>query len=1111
MLNLTGIRKSYNTADFTQAALDDVSVSFRDNEFAAVLGPSGSGKTTMLNIIGGLDHYDDGDLEIDGVSTKEYRPGDWDTYRNNRIGFVFQSYNLISHQSLLSNVELALTLSGVPAAERRARATKALEEVGLRDHMKKRPNQLSNGQMQRVAIARALINDPEILLADEPTGALDTVTSKQVMDLLAKIAKDRLVIMVTHNSELAENYANRIIHLSDGKIVSDSRPFDPAGVRGRSGREAVKAGMSFLTAMALSFSNLMTKKGRTFMTSFAGSIGIIGIATIIAVATGTNAYIEKVERETLSIYPLTIQKSGFDITSILSNFGGGPPEHEHESEAEPDPGDVRVQRLVETMFSYRNSNDLASLKSYLDESERLIGPHVNSIEYMYDVTPQIYLADTSGGVNQVNPDSILSPYGMGDDGGMGAFTNFGGMMGFPSMNIFSEMPSNKDMYEYQYDVLAGRWPENYNEAILVLSHRGGVSDFQLYQMGLRDRADLKEMAEAFMNNTEASIDFDKEEGLYSYETLMSAGFKIVNPADRYQYDESYRVWVDKSSDEKYMKALVDAGLVMKIVGVVKPNPDETATSLSSGVYYTPELIRYLMTEAANSNVVRDQMSRPTVNVLSGKTFAQENEEAANSAFDFSELITIDEDAIRDAFNVDTSQFSFDISGLDGLPLDMAGMDLSGMDLGLSGMELPGPDFTNMELPDMTGVRLPDYDLQELTNAVAGQVNIDPNIISGIMVGVLFGFFADSGGIIADPDDFSEALAEYLARPKVQEDIQDQLLGVIDPTAIQDQINEAMAAYIETATQAYMEQMSIVLQSYIESAMQSYITQMMGTFQYQIQTRLQAELEARLLPLFGDLFPGIMREAMADLPAQMQKAVSFDQDMFAEAFMINMAEKEILDLMTSLMNPQESTFERNLNILGYADPDEPSQIDIYPKGFDSKQEILSILDGYNRQMEAAGEEEKVVRYTDIVGTMMSSVASIINMVSSALIAFVAISLIVSSIMIGVITYISVLERTKEIGILRAVGASRRDIRRVFNAETLIIGFIAGVIGILATYVICIPVNAYILNNYGVDRIAQLLLPTAIALIGVSMFLTFIAGLFPSAAAARRDPVEALRSE
>jgi len=666
MLQLTDIRKTYQTSGFKQTALDNVSVSFRDNEFAAVLGPSGSGKTTMLNIIGGLDHYDSGDLEIDGISTKEYKPGDWDTYRNNRIGFVFQSYNLISHQTVLSNVELALTLSGVPAAERRARATKALEEVGLRDHIKKRPNQLSNGQMQRVAIARALINDPEILLADEPTGALDTGTSKQVMDLLAKIAEDRLVIMVTHNSELAERYANRVIHLTDGKIVSDSRPFEPVEEKMRAGRDAIKAGMSFLTAIALSFSNLMTKKGRTFMTSFAGSIGIIGIATIIAVATGTNAYIAKVEKETLSIYPLTIQKTGFDFTGLLSDFGGGP----HNDEQKAEPGSVREQKLIETMFSNRNNNDLESLKSYLDKNHGKIGPYVKSIEYMYDVTPQIYLADTSDGVDQVNPDSILSAYTMGD-GGMGSFMNFGGMMGIPGMSIFNEMPGDRKMYEYQYEVMAGNWPESFDEVVLVLSPGGRVSDFQLYQMGLRDRSDLKEMAEAFMNNTEANIEFGKGDGKYSYETLMSVGFKIVNAADRYLYDEKYNIWVDKSADKEFMKALVDKGLPLKIVGIVKPDPDVTATSLSAGINYTPELISYLMAEAAESKIVHDQMSRKAMNVLSGKTFEQENREAAESAFSFADLIQVDEDVIRDSFDIDTSKLNFDMSAFSDLPMDIA--------------------------------------------------------------------------------------------------------------------------------------------------------------------------------------------------------------------------------------------------------------------------------------------------------------------------------------------------------------------------------------------------------------------------------------------------------
>jgi len=1032
MLQLNNIKKSYTTFNFTQTALNDVSIAFRDNEFAAVLGPSGSGKTTMLNIIGGLDRYDSGDLEIDRISTKKYKSRDWDTYRNNRIGFVFQSYNLIPHQTVLSNVELALTLSGVSKSERRERAIAALTEVGLEQHIRKRPSQLSGGQMQRVAIARALINDPEIVLADEPTGALDSSTSKHVMELIKKIAKKRLVIMVTHNSALAEKYANRIITLTDGQVESDTRPFDPSKEKKRPVREVRKASMSFLTAITLSFSNLMTKKVRTFITSLAGSIGIIGIAAILALATGINAYIKNVEEETLSLYPLSIQSSGFDLSSMFGDSGHG----DFREPENNDPDMVRERRIVETMFSRRNKNDLASLKSYFDENDDELDSYVNTIQYIYDITPQIYLADTSKGADQVNPDSILGSYGLGATEGMGSLMGFGGMSG---MSVFHEMPGDLKLFESQYNVVAGHWPESYDELVLVLSPGGRVLDFQLYAMGLRDRAEMKAMIEAFMNKTETEIEINKEAGAYSYDTLMSAQFKLVNPADRYQYDDTYKVWVDKSGDKPYMKSLVDNGVTLKIVGIVQPDANSTTSSLSSGINYTPDLINHLMDQAADKKIIKDQIARPKINVLTGKTFLEEREDAY-SAFDFSKLISVDTNALRRAFNIDLSSFDFDMS-----------------------------DLSNVSL-DMGSIAMPDFDIGELIGAIGNQINIPADQISAIISGVMYDFLLEeSANDVTDPQQIIADFYVYLARSDVQASLSGQLSQVVDATQIQTQVMEA-------------------LQAFMKSAMQTYIEQMMGMITAQIQL--------------------VMQNAMAQLPAQLQ---GIDRNAFARVFQINMGEEEILELMTSVMNPVESTYERNLSVLGYADSNVPSQINIYPRDFESKQEVLNILNGYNERMELEGKTEKVVRYTDIVGAMMSSVTDIVNMVSYALIAFVAISLVVSSIMIGVITYISVLERKKEIGILRAVGASKQDIRRVFNAETLIVGFVAGMMGVLVTLFICVIANMIFLSKFDIANIAQLPAAAAVILVAVSMFLTFIAGLFPSSAAARKDPVEALRSE
>jgi len=1049
MLKLTDIRKAYKTFDFTQTALDKVSIAFRDNEFAAVLGPSGSGKTTMLNIIGGLDHYDSGDLEIDGISTKKYKSADWDTYRNNRIGFVFQSYNLIPHQSILANVELALTLSGVSAAERKERAYEALAEVGLKEHARKLPSQLSGGQMQRVAIARALINDPEILLADEPTGALDTKTSEQVMELLTNIAKDRLVIMVTHNPELADEYANRIIQLKDGQIIADTNPFDPDKEEQREGRSPRKVSMSFFTAISLSLSNLMTKKGRTFVTSLAGSIGIIGIAAILALANGINAYIENIEQETMSIYPLTIQSSGIDFTSLFSSMGVMSSDTE-ESEGdegeggEADNQNVKERKIVETLFQSQNQNDLKSLKSYIADNEDEIEPYVKMIQYVYDITPQIYLADTSDGVSQVNPDSLLGKYGFGTSSGMSSLLGAGTSSG---MNVFHEMPGDIRMFDYQYQVKAGRWPESYDETVIVLMPDGSVSDYVLYSLGIRDRTELKDMLEAFMNNPEEEVEVEEDNIDVTNEQLMEAKLKVVNAADSYEYDDNYNVWMDKSGNDDYMKALVETGQELKIVGVVQADPDAAATSLSPGINYTPELIEHLMAEAAKKQIVQEQVDNPAVNVLTGKTFAEEKEESTESDFDFADLISIDEEAIKNAFNIDSSKFNMDLSGLG--------------------------DFTF----NTGNIAVPEFNLDELTSSMAGQVNIPADALSGIVNGVVQDFIADEiNQGVTDPAQLADNFSDYLARPDVQQKISAQVGGLIGESQIDAQIQAAV-------------------QTYIESALQTYVTQMMSALQTQLQTQIQNQ----------------MQTVMAGLPAQIQNAISIDQEAFASAFRINMSEDEILELMNTLMNQTMSTYENNLTILGYADRESPAQISLYPKDFSSKEQVEDFLKQYNKEMESSGQDDKVINYTDIVGTMMSSVTDIVDTISYALIAFVAISLIVSSIMIGVITYISVLERKKEIGILRAIGASKRDIRRVFNAETLIIGFVAGMLGIAITAVISFIANIIVYDKLGIVNIAQLPVNAALILVGISMLLAFVSGLFPSSAAARKDPVEALRSE
>ena len=1049
MLQLRNIRKAYTTGSFTQTALDDVSISFRDSEFVAILGPSGSGKTTLLNIIGGLDHYDTGDLVIDGISTKEYKDRDWDTFRNNRIGFVFQAYNLIPHQTILANVELALTLSGVSRAERRTRALDALRKVGLSDHVDKKPSQLSGGQMQRVAIARALINDPEILLADEPTGALDSKTSVQIMDLLTEIANDRLVIMVTHNPELAEQYATRIVNLADGVIRSDSDPFDPATEDMRASKKQVRrTSMSFLTALSLSWNNLLTKKGRTLMTAFAGSIGIIGIAAILSLANGVNSYIANVEEETLSEYPLSIEDQGFDMTSLMtmgmsmggqggssgsSSDGGsnGGGETESSSSGDATGGTVSESKMVTGMFGSIGSNDLASLKEYLDTGDSGIDQYVNSIEYGYNITPQLFSSDTEDGARQVNPDKSFSSIGLGS-----ATSTNGIMSSMMSTNIFYEMPSDPDLYQDQYDVVAGTWPQNYNDIVLVLTPNGKVSDFMLYTMGLRDHSELDDMVRAFANEEEVTAPDDYM--TLTYDQLMGVTFKLVAATDYYQYDSDYHVWKNKSDDADYMRDLVNSGEDVHICGIVKAKAGAKITSLQTGFYYTSDMVSHIIDEAADSQIVKDQLADSATNVFTGKSFVEEAD-AEDSSFDMSSLFTIDGNKLQAAFQIDP----------DALSVDMSSLDLSG---------------TASDLP-----AAPEMDPLEFQ--VSGKPTINKEAAAALMATVEKDYFAYYSEQVQQGKP-APSFNEYFVTERAQKLVGDALPGIIDTSEIQAELAQKIQAYLQATMSSYMNQ--------VVSAM---------------QTQMQAA----------------MTQVMGQLSTNMATAMHVDESAFADAFQMNMDEQELTELMMSLMSSETTSFDGNLNKLGYADYAKPASIDIYPKDFESKQSVIDILDGYNDKMKAEGEDDKAVSYTDIVGALMSSVTTIVNMISYVLVAFVAISLVVSSIMIGVITYISVLERKKEIGILRSIGASKGDIGRVFNAETVIVGLVAGLIGIGVTALGCIPANAIVYALFDVPNVAILPWQAAVILVAISVFLTFLSGLIPSSAASRKDPVEALRSE
>ena len=1188
MLQIRQLRKEYRTGNLVQKALDGVSLNLRDNEFVAILGPSGSGKTTLLNIIGGLDRYDSGDVIINGISTKKYKDRDWDSYRNHTIGFVFQSYNLIPHQTVLANVELALTISGIGKAERRERAVKALEEVGLGNQLHKKPNQMSGGQMQRVAIARALVNDPDILLADEPTGALDSDTSVQVMDLLREVAKDRLVVMVTHNPELAEQYATRIVKLRDGKIRSDSDPFliEEGTQEEPQHKNMGKSSMSFLTALSLSFNNLKTKKARTLLTSFAGSIGIIGIALILSLSTGVNAYIQTVEEETLSEYPLQIQSTGFDFTSMMSDGSGAGTEEEE--------GEINVIQMVSNMFSTMDSNDLESLKTYLDSGDSGIEQYTNAIEYSYNVTPQIYRKDGDG-IRQVNPDTSFEALGLGSSTGSNSL-----MSSMMSTDVFYEMPENSGLYQSQYDVKAGHWPENYNECVLVLTSGGGISDFMLYTLGLRDSMELDEMIQQFID--EENVETPENMGSYSCEDIIGITFKLVNSSDYYEYDSQYQVWRDKTDDEDYMKNLVENGEDITIVGVVQPSDDANGLLLNTGIGYPASLTKHVADAAENSGIVQKQLADKSTNVFTNEPFG---EQGNDSEFDTDSLFTVDAEKLQNAFSFDSSGLTdgldgaFDLSSLGasaGGSLDLSGMiDLSGIQLDLpqapslsmgdimdsieitasqddisrmvSGL-LAGYQEYAAQNPQADYSRLGEYFLQYLQTPEAQQIlsdNIRDIIQSGadltvsteelqqLVQDVMAGYqeYAAANGY-TDPDRFDEYLIEYLQTPEAQAVLSQWASNAFgdvgDVTITQEQL-EKLASELAAGYQSYAASNGLPdpsrmgeyfldylgtddakqklaagiagmvdtgsLESQISGSIQSYMGQVMSSLSGEMAQSLETQITSAVTQVMGQISTGMesaMEQAAARLGENMQNAMSIDPEAFAGAFTMNMSGEELAELMMSMNSTENATYENNLKTLGYVDFDVPSGIDIYPIDFESKEQVVRILDDYNSRMEAEGKDEQVITYTDMVGTLMSSVTDIIDIISYVLIAFVAISLVVSSIMIGVITYISVLERKKEIGILRAIGASKGNISQVFNAETFIIGLCAGVIGIGLSLLLLIPGNALIHYLAGTDDVSAVLpVVPAIVLILLSVVLTLIGGIIPSRKAAKSDPVAALRTE
>lgn len=986
MLEIRNIVKNYETGSETVHALKGVSIAFRESELVSILGQSGCGKTTLLNIIGGLDQYTSGDLIINGQSTKQYKSADWDIYRNHSVGFIFQSYNLIPHQSVLSNVELALTLSGVSKAERRRRAKEALEKVGLANQLNKRPNQMSGGQMQRVAIARALVNDPDILLADEPTGALDSETSIQIMELVKEIAKDRLVIMVTHNPELAEKYSTRIVKLLDGQIVGDSDPFDPAKepahseVRKTEVTKGQKTSMSFLTALSLSKNNLMTKKGRTFLTSFAGSIGIIGIALILSLSNGVQEYINSVERSTLASFPVSIQHETVDYTSLMTSMMNV--RDNAEENRDPDriyTNDISTE-MMKTMLSEMQTNNLAEFKEYLESDPDGISASIEEIQYSYDSNLYIYGHSADGDIMQINPSTVMSAMmGQSMADNVSQMTNtYSSLMGSSSMSsydAFRELLST-DMLKTEYEVLAGRLPEAYNEVVVLVTDRNELSDVTLYTLGLRDQGELEGMMSSVMAGE--SFDLDTGDLSFSYDDLMGMEFSMLTAPEFYQKNDD-GTWTDMRSDSEFMEQAAENGLKLKVVGILKPDADSLISSTNSGgIGYTHALTEYMIDKTNSSELVKEQKENPDVDVFTGIEFPKADEEE----------------------------------------------------------EQPMSQSEAMEM--LTGM---------LTEEQRTKLN------EGIMA----------------------AITE-----EQQAQIQSAMMGMVSD----EQMNSIMMGVL-TPEQLTQLQSGADVNSLLTDAQKAQMSA-------QIAASLTAEQNAEL---------STMMNGMVD-PTKMYTI-----------FMQVLTTDQLRQLMDMTKEPEttDATYDGNLKLLGVAELSEPSSMKIYATDFESKEKITQLIEKYNDSKIADDNQADVINYTDYVGLMMSSVSDIINAISYILIAFVAISLIVSSIMIGIITYISVLERTKEIGILRAMGASKRDISNVFNAETLIVGFSAGVIGIAVTLLLNIPINIIIENITGIANVALLPWQGGVILVVISMLLTLIAGLVPAGVAAKKDPVEALRTE
>lgn len=1062
MLQIKNISKQYKTGDLVQNALNGVSLNFRDNEFVSILGPSGSGKTTLLNIIGGLDRYDSGDLIINNVSTKNYKDRDWDSYRNHTIGFVFQSYNLIPHQTVLANVELALTIGGISKKERKKRALDALEQVGLREQAHKRPNQMSGGQMQRVAIARALVNNPDILLADEPTGALDTETSVQVMELLKKVAHDRLVIMVTHNPELAEQYSTRIVRLKDGKILDDSDPFQPdeTELAPPEHKNLGKSSMSILTAFSLSMNNLLTKKARTLLTSFAGSIGIIGIALILGLSTGFQNYIDKIQEDTLTSYPLTLTSETADVTSALLSMAT-------QSGEATESNKVEERQYISTMFSEIGTNDLKSFREYLEQETDTVDDMVSLVRYQYSVNPLIYAYDSTEELVQLNPSTLISSLSGG--------TSVASMVSSvkSTSSIFYEMTEDQKTLEEQYDVLAGAWPKAYDEAILVLPEPNGMPDLLVYSLGLRSNSELKDMLSTVMAGD--TVDDIGEPLDFTYEDLMNLEFKIVDASAKYRYNKDYEIYEDMSEDKDFMKKVYDSAEDLKIVGVVCAKEGVTASNLSPGVAYTKALTEHVIDLASQSEIVKKQLEQEEVDVFSNKRFDEDKKE---SGLNFQDLISIDEKMLSEAFGVNISED-----------------DISKMTQGY---------MTEISSAITTDTSEAEKDFNSVLTTLA--VNLFEEYIDSHKDAV-------TGGAKIQMSQVEQAVSDFMALDSTKAEfakLEEKYLIPQDTFSalFSELFNGLLKSYISMAAMdpTAEDLTAFIMPDMVEMMVEQLMAQEAVTNMSQMMAgkMTEAVMQKTILTKVGELSGKLM--------GSMAEAFHVDQSKIAGAFQFQMDESQLSRIMETMTSSGvEQNANTNLLSLGYQDMEEPSSISFYFKDFESKEKFVDFLDAYNEKMEKE-DEEKVIKYTDITGILMSSVKTIVDSVSYVLIAFVSISLIVSSIMIGIITYISVLERTKEIGVLRAIGASKKNISSIFNAETFIVGLCAGLLGILVSLVLLIPINHVIHSVTGnMDITAVLPWKAATVLVLLSIVLTLIGGLIPSKQAAKKDPVLALRSE